>query len=72
MLVLLAIPVTVPVAFVHRLIQVVAPSNLLVGTVRSAQPRWSLAAALLGLSTVLLLAMHFRCRRSLGGCAGVA
>ena len=58
MLVLLAIPVIVAVAFVHRFIQVVAPSNLLVRSVRSARPRWRMAAALLGLATVLLMTMH--------------
>jgi hypothetical protein len=58
MLVLLAIPMMVAVAFVHRFIQVVAPSNLLVTSVRSARPRWRMAAALLGLAAVLLLTMH--------------
>ena len=58
MLILLAIPVVVGVAFVHQLIQVVAPSNLLVRSVRSARPRWRIAAALLGLAAGLLMAMH--------------
>lgn len=58
MLVLLAIPVIVTVVFVHRFIQVVAPSNLLVRIVRSARPRWRLATALLGLAAALLLTMH--------------
>ena len=58
MLVVLAIPVIVGVAFVHRLIQDVAPSNLLVRGVRSARPRWRVAGALLGLTTVLLMTMQ--------------
>ena len=58
MLILLAIPVVVTVAFVHRFIQVVAPSNVLARSVRSAPPRWRMAVALLGLATVLLVAMH--------------
>ena len=58
MLILFAIPVIVAVALVHRLVQVVAPSNLLVRRVRSAQPRWRTGAVLLGLATVLLLTMH--------------
>jgi hypothetical protein len=58
MLILLAIPVIVAVALVHRVVQVVAPSNLLVRRVRSAQPRCRTGAVLLGLATVLLLTMH--------------
>lgn len=58
MLVLLAIPVIVAVAFVHRLIQAVAPSNLLVRMVRSARPRWRTVVLLLGLAAVLLVTMH--------------
>ena len=58
MLILLAIPVIVAVAFVHRFMQVVAPSNMLVRGVRSATPRWPMAVALLGLAAVLLVSMH--------------
>lgn len=58
MLVLLAIPAIVAVAFVHRLVQLVAPTNLLVRSVRSARPCGRLGAALLGLAAVLLLTMH--------------
>jgi hypothetical protein len=58
MLILLAIPVIVAVAFVHQSVQAVAPSNLLVRRVRSARPRCRTGAVLLGLATVLLLAMH--------------
>ena len=72
MLVLLAIPVIVAVAFVHRFMQVVAPSNLLVRSVRSAPPRWRVAAALLGLAAVLSPDHARRCQRSLGRRAGVA
>lgn len=58
MLILLAIPVILAVAFAHRLIQTVAPSNVLVRTVRSAPPGWRLATALIGLAVVLLLTLH--------------
>jgi hypothetical protein len=58
MLILLAMPVIVAVAFVHRLTQVVAPSNLLVRSVRSTRPCGRIAAALLGLSVVLFLTTH--------------
>lgn len=58
MLILLAIPVIVAVSFVHRLIQAVAPSNLLVRSVRSARPGWRVGAALLGLAALLFLTMH--------------
>jgi hypothetical protein len=58
MLILLAIPVIVAVAFVHRLIQVVAPSNLLVRNVRAARPSGRLAAALVCSTAVLLFTMH--------------
>jgi hypothetical protein len=58
MLILLAIPVVVAVALVHRLIQAVAPSNLLVRRVRSARPCGRGAATLLGLAAVLFLTMH--------------
>jgi hypothetical protein len=59
MLIVLAIPVIVAVAFVHRLMQAVAPSNVLIRIVRSARPEWRLAAALVGLAVVLALTMHF-------------
>jgi hypothetical protein len=58
MLILLAIPVIVAVVCAHRLIQAIAPSNLLVRSVRSARPDGRVAAALLGLAAVLLLTMH--------------
>lgn len=58
MFILLAIPLIVAVAFVHRVIQVVAPTNLLVRSVRSARPGGRVAAALFGLATVLVLATH--------------
>jgi hypothetical protein len=57
MLILLAIPVIVAVALVHRVIQV-APSNLLVRSVRSARSGGRVAAALFGLAMVLVLATH--------------
>jgi hypothetical protein len=58
MLILLAIPVIAAVSFVHRLSQTVAPSNLLVKSVRSARPGWRVGIALLGLAALLFLTMH--------------
>lgn len=43
------------VAFVHRLVKIGAPSNMLLRRVRSAQPRSRTGVVLLGLATVLLL-----------------
>jgi|SRR3954454_13348694 hypothetical protein len=58
MLIMLAIPVIVAVAYMHRFIQEVAPSNVLARTVRSVRPRWRMAAGLFGLTGLMLLAMH--------------
>lgn len=58
MLILIAIPVVVAGAFVHRFIQEVAPSNVLVRSVRTARPSWRLAVGLLGLAAAVLMAMH--------------
>jgi hypothetical protein len=58
MLILLALPVIAVVAVVHRLIQLHAPSNLLVRRVRSARPSGAIAAVLFGLATVLVLVTH--------------
>ena len=58
MLILLAIPVILAAALLHRFVQRVGPSNLLVRRVRSAQPRWRTAVVLLGLAAVLLTTTH--------------
>lgn len=58
MLVLLAIPVIVAVASAHRVIQAIAPSNLLARRVRAAAPTFSTAVALLALAATLLALMH--------------
>ncbi|KRF32292.1 hypothetical protein [Nocardioides sp. Soil805] len=70
MLILLAIPVIVAVALAHRSVQAVAPSNLLVRRVRSAQPRWRTGALLLGLAMVLLLTMHIVANAASAGFPG--
>jgi hypothetical protein len=46
------------VAFVNRFMHVVAPSNLLARSVRSATPLWRVAVALIGLAAALLVSMH--------------
>lgn len=58
MLIVLAIPVIVAVALVHRLIQVVAPSNLLFRRVRKAAPTFQTVVALLALAAALLALTH--------------
>ena len=70
MLIVFAIPIIVAVALVHRLIQAVAPSNLLVRSVRSARPRWRLAAALLGIAVVLFVTMHVVAKAVSAGAPG--
>jgi hypothetical protein len=58
MLILLALPVIIAVAAMHRYLQTYAPTNLLVRRVRAQAPRWRTAAVLIVLATALLLAMH--------------
>jgi hypothetical protein len=65
MLILLAIPVVVAVAFAFRVLQAVAPSNLLIARVRSARPMarcaaglGALALTLIGIGRVLALAIE--------------
>lgn len=41
-----------------RYLQVYAPSNVLIRSVRSARPRWQTALALVALATILLVATH--------------
>ena len=58
MLILLALPIIVAVAAVHRYLQFCAPSNLLARRVRTATPTFRMAGALLALAAVLLALMH--------------
>lgn len=58
MLFMLAVPILLVVASVHRYLALYAPSNLLVRRVRARQARPRTVAALLALSAVLLVAMH--------------
>ena len=58
MLVLLALPVIVAVAAMHRYLQLYAPTNLLTRRVRAHEPRWRTAAGLIVLAGLLLVAMH--------------
>ena len=58
MLILLAIPVVVAVAFVHRWIQTVAPSNMLVRHVRRSRPKVRRAIGLAMLSLALIALAH--------------
>lgn len=58
MLFLLVIPVIGVVALAHRYLQIYAPSNLLVATVRESVPRWWTALGLLALGGSILFVMH--------------
>src|SRR5690606_29495970 len=55
MLILLALPVIVSVAAVHRYIALYAPTNLLVRHVRTREPRWSTVGWVAAVATWLLL-----------------
>lgn len=70
MLVLLAFPVMVVVATVHRSLQFYAPSNLLVRQVRAGQPRWRIVTAVLVLAASLLVAMHLTAQAVAAGAPG--
>lgn len=58
MLVLLALPIIVAVAAMHRYLHFYAPTNLLARRVRAHEPRWRTAAGLIVLAGLLLVAMH--------------
>ena len=58
MLILLALPVIVAVAALHRYLQSYAPTNLLTRRVRAQEPRWSVVALLTVLVATLLTVMH--------------
>lgn len=58
MLILLALPVIVAVAALHRYLQSYAPTNLLTHRVRAQEPRWSVVALLTLLVATLLAVMH--------------
>lgn len=58
MLILLAIPVVVAIAFLHRWIQAVAPSNMLVRHVRRSPPKVRRVIGLAMLSLALIALAH--------------
>lgn len=58
MLILLAMPVLIAVAAVHRYLAIFGLTNVLVRRMRARQARWRSVAALLLISTALLVAMH--------------
>lgn len=58
MLVLLALPIIVAVAAMHRYLHYYAPTNLLARRVRAHEPRSRTAAVLILLAGLLLVAMH--------------
>ncbi|WP_107706235.1 hypothetical protein [Nocardioides allogilvus] len=58
MLILLAMPVFIAVAAMHRYLAVFAPTNVLVRRVCVSEPRWRTAALLAAVALALLAAMH--------------
>ncbi|WP_141012961.1 hypothetical protein [Nocardioides sambongensis] len=58
MLILIALPVLVAVAAVHRYLQFYAPTNVLARRVRTAFPTFRMVLALLAFAAVLLVLMH--------------
>lgn len=58
MLILVAIPAIVAVAFVHRVLQAVAPSNMLIARIRRAGPSFRAGAGLVVLALLMLMAIR--------------
>lgn len=58
MLLLLALPIVVGVAAIHRYLTAVAPTNVLVRRVRAQEPRWRTAAMLAVFALGCLVIMH--------------
>ena len=58
MLILVALPVIIAVAAMHRYLQAYAPTNLLTRRVRAQEPRWRTAAVLTVLVAALVVVMH--------------
>lgn len=58
MLILLAMPVLIAVAAMHRYLAVFAPTNVLVRRLRASEPRWRTAALLAAVAVALLAAVH--------------
>lgn len=67
MLIVLAIPVIVAVAFAHRVLQAVAPSNMLITRIRRAGPSWSAGVGLVVLALPLLMAIRILTSATSGG-----
>lgn len=58
MLFMLALPILIAVAGMHRYLQLYAPSNLLACRVRTAVPTIRMGVGLMACSAVLLVLMH--------------
>ena len=67
MLLLLAIPVVVAVTFVYRLVQTVAPSNILIARVRAAHPTLRRAGGMAALACALVALAHGLATATAGG-----
>ncbi|KQP66908.1 hypothetical protein [Nocardioides sp. Leaf285] len=70
MLLMLALPVLIAVAGMHRYMQLYAPSNVLARRVRMARPTFRMTGVLLALAVVLVTAMHALAEQVAAGAPG--
>lgn len=70
MLFMLALPVLIAVAAMHRYLQLNAPSNLLARRVGTAVPTFRMGIALVALAAVLLTLMHVLAEAIASGAPG--
>lgn len=70
MLFMLALPVLIAVAAMHRYLQLKAPSNLLARRVSTALPTFRTGIALVALAAVLLTLMHVLAEAIAAGAPG--
>ncbi len=70
MLILLALPVIVTVAAMHRYLQSYAPTNVLTHRVRSREPQWWAIPVLVGVAAAFFVAMHALGEAVASGAAG--
>jgi hypothetical protein len=70
MLLMLALPVLIAVAAMHRYLQLNAPSNLLARRVGTAVPTFRMGIALVALAAILLTLMHVLAEAIAAGAPG--
>lgn len=70
MLLLLTIPVVVAITLAHRLVQTVAPSNIVIARVRDSRPTLLRAGGMAALASVLVALAHVLATAIAGGAPG--